>query len=298
MTKLSFYYRTIPLAKINITSVLLSYNIEVINALTSSIAIPILIVYGIHPLPYHLAQTISFIIWSLAAIIPAIGIAMACFQILYVTKFSTSFAWSPEKVGKLSFIFITMCCVVPNLLIIIDSSWKGDQAAQPTAFFSGQAYLKSGLTPLLFLAIILDFVCAIVLAVSYVIIPYYMKHFTTSSYQSRDLPAGHTKFNLKRLLFAIFSLGIAFYVLIAHKIRSDDYRVSVQAYVLTFILTFILLLLLLDKDIFTFIKRHFWKQPLSGSSRPHPRWQTQTRVFVISNNHQVVPATLLDKFSC
>ena len=79
MTKLSFYYRTIPLAKINITSVLLSYNIEVINALTSSIAIPILIVYGIHPLPYHLAQTISFIIWSLAAIIPAIGIAMACF---------------------------------------------------------------------------------------------------------------------------------------------------------------------------------------------------------------------------
>ena len=82
---------------------------------------------AISTLTYYLAQTVVLSIWSLGSMITAIGIATACFEMLYVTKFSSLFAWCPEKVGRLTFTVITMCCLVPNLLITIDNTWKGER---------------------------------------------------------------------------------------------------------------------------------------------------------------------------
>ena len=140
---ISFHFRNLPLAQINITSVLLSYNIEVINALTCSISIPILFVYVIHPLYYYLAHTFVFIVWSLATLIPAVAIAISCFQILYVTNFSSSFTLSPEKIGWLTFTVLVLGCLPPHLVIIEESSWRGEHATQGTAFLTGQPYQDS-----------------------------------------------------------------------------------------------------------------------------------------------------------
>ena len=192
------------MSRINITSELLSYNIEVMNAFTISMSVPALYVQTISTLPYYLAQAVVFSMWSLGSMIPAIGIATACFEMLYVTNFSSLFAWCPEKVGRLTFIVITIFCLVPNLLITIDSTWKGGHAAAATAFFIGQAYQNNGLSGLGLLTAVLVLICVAMLAISYLILPCYLKVFRTPSDENR-LPA-NIRFSLKRVLFVFFIL--------------------------------------------------------------------------------------------
>ena len=95
------------------------------NAFTLSISVSVLYVHTLSTFPYDLAQAVVFSIWSLGSMISALGIATACFEMLYVTNFSSLFASSPEKVGRLTFTVITICCLVPNLLITIDSMCVG-----------------------------------------------------------------------------------------------------------------------------------------------------------------------------
>jgi hypothetical protein len=128
--------RNLIITRSSITSILLSYATEVINALTTLIAIPVLFSYGVKALPYGIAQPLALILWTLGAMIPAIGIAIACFEVLYVTNFSTSFDWNPERVGKLSLILISLVCFSPFLLIFIESIGKGGHAVPASAIYS------------------------------------------------------------------------------------------------------------------------------------------------------------------
>ena len=175
---------------------------------------------------------------------------------LYVTKFSSLFAWCPEKVGRLTFTVITMCCLVPNLLITIDNTWKGEHAAAVTALFIGQAYQNNGLSGLGILTTVLVLICVAMLAISYLILPCYLKVFRTASDENR-LPA-NIRFSMKRVLFVFFYFSCMSVFIIVY-IRSDNERLPKQGYVITFAVNFILfMLLMLDKDASIFTKRHFF----------------------------------------
>ena len=228
------------------------------NVLTSVMAIPAIYVYVIHSINYFEAQFCVFLMWSLGSLIAAVGVAISCFQIGYVTNFSSSFSWIPERVGMLTLTVLAICCVLPHLVIILHSSLKEEHATQATAFFSGQSYRSSSGIPLITMpAVVLALICIVMLAVSYVIIPSYLKCFRTVSNHNEDLTLGNARFNVKRLLFVIFSCGIALVVLITLKIKSDDDKVPVQGHVFTFVMNFILFLLVVDHDELTPMS-HLW----------------------------------------
>jgi hypothetical protein len=165
-----FPFRTIPLGSINITSVLMTYNIEIINAINITFCIPTLFVYAISTMPYILAQAIAFIYFYLVSIPPALGIAISCFQILYVTNFSALFTWSPEKIGKLTFLIITVFCVIPYIIIIFVSVRNGEHAAQIVAFFTGKHYKSIGLYKGVLPIVCLVVICIVMLSLSFILI--------------------------------------------------------------------------------------------------------------------------------
>ena len=210
------------------------------NAFTLSISVSVLYVHTLSTFPYDLAQAVVFSIWSLGSMIPALGIATACFEMLYVTNFSSLFASSPEKVGRLTFTVITICCLVPNLLLTIDSTLKGGHAAPATALFIGQAYQNNGLSGLGLLPAVLVLICVALLAISYVFILCYLKVFRTASDENM-LPA-NIRFSIKRVSFVAFYFICALFFIIIVYSRSDNERLPKQGYVITFAVKFILLI--------------------------------------------------------
>ena len=262
------------------------------NAFTLSISVSVLYVHTLSTFPYDLAQAVVFSIWSLGSMIPALGIATACFEMLYVTNFSSLFASSPEKVGRLTFTVITICCLVPNLLLTIDSTLKGGHAAPATALFIGQAYQNNGLSGLGLLPAVLVLICVALLAISYVFILCYLKVFRTASDENM-LPA-NIRFSIKRVSFVAFYFICALFFIIIVYSRSDNERLPKQGYVITFAVNFILLMLLkLDKDASTFTKRHFFTQ--LNSVETQATWQTMTNVYVLNCSQPDLQVTILER---
>ena len=262
------------------------------NAFTLSISVSVLYVHTLSTFPYDLAQAVVFSIWSLGSMISALGIATACFEMLYVTNFSSLFASSPEKVGRLTFTVITICCLVPNLLLTIDSTLKGGHAAPATALFIGQAYQNNGLSGLGLLPAVLVLICVALLAISYVFILCYLKVFRTASDENM-LPA-NIRFSIKRVSFVAFYFICALFFIIIVYSRSDNERLPKQGYVITFAVNCILLMLLmLDKDASTFTKRHFFTQ--LNSVETQATWQTMTNVYVLNCSQPDLQVTILER---
>ena len=262
------------------------------NAFTLSISVSVLYVHTLSTFPYDLAQAVVFSIWSLGSMISALGIATACFEMLYVTNFSSLFASSPEKDGRLTFTVITICCLVPNLLLTIDSTLKGGHAAPATALFIGQAYQNNGLSGLGLLPAVLVLICVALLAISYVFILCYLKVFRTASDENM-LPA-NIRFSIKRVSFVAFYFICALFFIIIVYSRSDNERLPKQGYVITFAVNFILLMLLmLDKDASTFTKRHFFTQ--LNSVETQATWQTMTNVYVLNCSQPDLQVTILER---
>ena len=92
----------------------------------------------------------------------------------------------------LSLTVLAICCGLPNLVIILHSSWREEHATQATAFFSGQSYRSSSGIPLITMpAVVLALICIVMLAVSSVIIHSYLKCFRTVSNHNEDLSLGN-----------------------------------------------------------------------------------------------------------
>ena len=51
--------------------------------------------------------------------------------------------WAQKKIGWLTFTVLALGCLPPHLVIIAESSWRGEHATQGTAFLTGQPYQDS-----------------------------------------------------------------------------------------------------------------------------------------------------------
>ena len=99
----SFLCRNIPLARRNVTNVILSYYIEVTNVLISVCLVPLIFVLCVEPLHFAVAQFILVTIYFCGSLNLALGSAVSCFQLLYVTKFEVIFSLDPQELGKRTF---------------------------------------------------------------------------------------------------------------------------------------------------------------------------------------------------
>jgi hypothetical protein len=90
-------FRNIPLAEVNMTNVIFSYYIEVVNIMMLFCTVPMIYVYCIYPLPLVWAQLAFIGVQSCASLINGLGAAVSCFHILYVLKFEAVFPLDPHE---------------------------------------------------------------------------------------------------------------------------------------------------------------------------------------------------------
>jgi hypothetical protein len=215
--------------------VLLSFDIEVINGLAMIDTVPVFYALCINPLPYGMAHAIYIVVWTLGSMIPMIGIAIAIFELLYVTKFSTSFAWSPEKVGKLTFILIALISFIPFFLVVIVSTWQGGHAGQATAFLTGEPYQNSDPSSIMKFSAIFVLTCitimVVMLSISFVFIPCYLRKYGHMSTESRNLSQSSSSFTCgaRKLFLVCFAFGASICIIAVLQNKSQDVRVPAQA---------------------------------------------------------------------
>ena len=149
--------------------------------------------------------------------------------------------------------------------------------------------------------LVLVLVCVIMLSVSYFSIPYYLKTVNPVTNLNPDLRNARKGFNVKKLVFAIFSIGAGI-VLITLQMSNGNGSAPVQSNIMLFILNVILLLLVLDHDALTFTKRYLYQLMTNVSAIRPPCWLAAcvrryglsvgpARVFVINIVHQAEPVT-------
>ena len=106
------------------TNVLMSYYIEVVNVMMTFCTVPLIYVLGVEPLPLPLAQFAYIAVHSCGSLIVALGSAVYCCQIVYVTNFEVLFALDPEEVGRRTFALLALLICLPNAV----------EAAQASAY--------------------------------------------------------------------------------------------------------------------------------------------------------------------
>jgi hypothetical protein len=125
LKKWILYFRKIPLAGINIANVLVYYYTEVANIMLILACAPLLFVTLVKPLPQSIAQLIVVLLHCTGSLSFALGAAISCIQIFYVTKFEFIFSFDPYKVAQNIFVTLTVTVALPHCVLGIYTSFYG-----------------------------------------------------------------------------------------------------------------------------------------------------------------------------
>ena len=109
----------------NITNVIISYYIEVLNAMLSVYNLSLAYVLCFHPLHFILAQALHVFVHSCFALITALGSAVSCFQIIYVVNFDWLFSMDPQAVGWRTFMTLGVLIFSINAAMGIYFTYHG-----------------------------------------------------------------------------------------------------------------------------------------------------------------------------
>ena len=99
----------------NVINILLSHFNEVLNIEASLIASSFLYVVIFGPLPFLLAQSLDWWIWSLCTLMAVIGCVKSILKVLYVANFDTLFSGDPVRLAQGAFMAAVVATLVPNV---------------------------------------------------------------------------------------------------------------------------------------------------------------------------------------
>ena len=100
--------------QVNLTFILISCSIELVNNSLTLVCFSMIFVICIHPWPFKLAQVYLITFNALGFIICALGATISCLQILFVIKFSLVFSWNPLKIGRVTLLAVCFVTGIPN----------------------------------------------------------------------------------------------------------------------------------------------------------------------------------------
>ena len=129
----------------NMTNVIMSYYIEVVNALMIFCTLPYVYVLCVGPLSLLPAQFAYTVVHCCASLIVALGSAVSCFHILYVIKFEVLFSLDPQEVGRRSFVLLALVICLPNALVGIYTTFKGLHVAKDVVMLTQSESVGTGL---------------------------------------------------------------------------------------------------------------------------------------------------------
>ena len=124
----------------NMTNVLMSYYIEVVNVMMTFCTVPLIYVLGVEPLPLPLAQFAYIAVHCCGSLMVALGSAVSCCQIVYVTNFEVLFALDPEEVCRRTFALLALLICLPNAVEAAYSTFLGIHVARDVVIFTQTEY--------------------------------------------------------------------------------------------------------------------------------------------------------------
>ena len=137
-------FRNLPFAHLNMTNVIISYYIEVVNVMVTFAALPLIYVMSIHPLPLVIAQFCTVGTFCCGSLIVALGSAVSCFQILYVTQFEILFTLDPATVGWRTFLLLAGLVICPMTMVAVFMTLKGIHVDKSVANLTQTVYNGEG----------------------------------------------------------------------------------------------------------------------------------------------------------
>ena len=163
------------------SNVLISYYIEVVNVLMISCTLPYIYVLCLMPLPLPLAQLSYIISHCCAALIVALGSAVSCFHIIYVTKFEILFSLDPQEVGRRVFFILAIFICLPNAVVGIQCTFHGLHAANDVVMLTQTEYNGPEIQFIPIYSSCWAFLFFILSCVAFVFLPIFFKKQQTNS---------------------------------------------------------------------------------------------------------------------
>jgi hypothetical protein len=237
-------FRNIPLDGMNMTNVLISYYIEVVNLINIIMTVPLIYVTLFQPLPFLLAQFVIVATHCCGSMIVSLGSAISCFQILYVIRFELVFSLDPQIMGRRIFLALLITVVVPYALFGIWKTLKGSHVDKGVTLYTLDEYNGEEIEFLAIYSICWALLYFIFSFIAFVFLPIVLKK--RQSHNER-LPPQRT-ISLQRYLLA--SLGL-FVMLISSVIMNklnNSNRLSVSNIFAIFALTLLLAYHLTEKE--------------------------------------------------
>jgi len=247
------FFRNIPLAEANVTNVIISYYIEAVNAMIISITVPFIYVTGIQPLPMVVAQMFVVSSFCFGPLIVALGSAVSCFQIIYVTQFEHVFTLDPHTVGKKTFIFLISLIFIPNTIYAIIKTVDGSHVDKDVTLFTQGEYVGKGFQFPVIYALFWTGLFFVLSSIAFVFIPLLFKKI----YQNPLLMPHRTKW-LKRYMFGSLGMLLILIISVIMTNQNESRRLPINGLFTILALLLLLVYHLTEKDVQFVVKRHIF----------------------------------------
>ena len=250
------FSRQIPADHRSIIIVLFTINIELINATTAAICCSIIFVIAAFPLSFILAQMVVWTALSLGCLMCELAVAISLSKILLVTHFSAIFRHDPEKLGLYVFIMAAALAFVPTLGICAYQTYQGQLVSKGLAYLTKYLTTNIGFPYLMFYIIFWTALSIIMLLISLLYIPYYIrKNLNSNSIQVAE--AGHERkqVSIKRILFGFVGSAVPIAAAVIVEMHSISTRFPPQIYGAVINVNLMLTYFILEKEVLFFIKR-------------------------------------------
>jgi hypothetical protein len=234
-------FRNIPLPGMNIRNVIISYFIEVINAMVTFSTVPLIYALTVSPLPFAAAQWFAVVNLLSGTLMAALGTAISCFQILYVVAFETVFAMDPLEVGRRTIAVLTLVTGLPIGVAGIYDTFSGIHAHKSVAVLTRSEYNGENVQFLVFYPLIWLALFFAVSSIAFGLFPLFYK--TNQNLPNNQMPL-QEKTTVYRYIVGILTFIVTSLILYLDEEKADRHTpmsgylflfsmVCLQAYLFT-----------------------------------------------------------------
>jgi|LakMenEpi03Aug12_release.lakeMendotaPanAssembly.Ray.scaffolds.fasta_scaffold133073_1 hypothetical protein len=240
----------------SITNILISYYIEVLNAMTSVSHLSCIYVYCFQPLSFFAAQLVYIFLSSCFSLIAAIGSAISCIQMFYVIKFDLLFSLDPYKIGWWTFCILSSIIFLPGIAVGVYCSYHGRYVDGTVSFLTGEERTTEGLSFLSLYTICWTVLFLSLSSAAFVFVPLIFKNRQLPS-QAGNAP--QRAISLQRYLLGSFGFLLILIISLLSVNLSDNKRLIPTVFYFIFVLFMLLLAYhLTEKDARSAARRYIF----------------------------------------
>ena len=248
-------FRNIPFAHLNMTNVIISYYIEVVNVMVTFAALPLIYVMSIHPLPLVIAQFCTVGTFCCGSLIVALGSTVSCFQILYVTQFEILFTLDPATVGWRTFLLLAGLVICPMTMVAVFMTLKGIHVDKSVANLTQTVYNGEGVQFLAIYSICWTVLFLVLSSMAFVFIPLFFKK--KQNQHNSQLPPPRI-ISLQRYLLGALGLVVLLLTSVYGTKENEGRPFTLLNLFLLFIFNLLLAYHLTEKETRTVVRRYIF----------------------------------------